>query len=177
MPVKQILTLLHYQSLHLKRLLIHPSFLLFQSSLRFLLLYLLCTQSTSSEAQVILTATQGTLSGTYTSLSGAFAKINDGTHKGVIDIKITGNITEPGTTTALLKSNTPSSYSSLTIKPQGGDWTVSGTITANRGIIELAGADNVTIDGDLKNDMVEVSFGFDTACRTYSELIGNLMME
>jgi len=31
-----------------------------------------------------------------------------------------------------------------------------------------------TIDGDLKNDMVEVSFGFDTACRTYSELIGNL---
>ncbi len=34
-----------------------------------------------------------------------------------------------------------------------------------------------TIDGDLKNDMVEVSFGFDTACRTYSELIGNLMME
>lgn len=31
-----------------------------------------------------------------------------------------------------------------------------------------------TIDGDLKNDMVEVSFGFDTACRTYAELIGNI---
>ena len=34
-----------------------------------------------------------------------------------------------------------------------------------------------TIDGDLKNEYIEVSFGFDTACKTYSELIGNLMMD
>lgn len=31
-----------------------------------------------------------------------------------------------------------------------------------------------TIDGDLKNDQIEASFGFDTACRVYSELIGNI---
>ncbi|MFW5689453.1 MAG: diphosphate--fructose-6-phosphate 1-phosphotransferase [Spirochaetota bacterium] len=31
-----------------------------------------------------------------------------------------------------------------------------------------------TIDGDLKNESIEVSFGFDTATRTYSELIGNI---
>ena len=31
-----------------------------------------------------------------------------------------------------------------------------------------------TIDGDLKNDMIETSFGFDTACKTYSEVIGNI---
>ena len=31
-----------------------------------------------------------------------------------------------------------------------------------------------TIDGDLKNDDIEISFGFDTATRTYSELIGNI---
>ena len=31
-----------------------------------------------------------------------------------------------------------------------------------------------TIDGDLKNEWVEVSFGFDTACRVYAELIGNI---
>lgn len=31
-----------------------------------------------------------------------------------------------------------------------------------------------TIDGDLKNDVIETSFGFDTACKTYSELIGNI---
>ena len=31
-----------------------------------------------------------------------------------------------------------------------------------------------TIDGDLKNEYIEASFGFDTACRVYSELIGNI---
>jgi pyrophosphate--fructose-6-phosphate 1-phosphotransferase len=31
-----------------------------------------------------------------------------------------------------------------------------------------------TIDGDLKNEYIETSFGFDTACKTYSELIGNI---
>ncbi len=31
-----------------------------------------------------------------------------------------------------------------------------------------------TIDGDLKNDDIEASFGFDTATKTYSELIGNI---
>ncbi|MFA5447267.1 MAG: diphosphate--fructose-6-phosphate 1-phosphotransferase [Sphaerochaeta sp.] len=31
-----------------------------------------------------------------------------------------------------------------------------------------------TIDGDLKNEFIEISFGFDTATKTYSELIGNI---
>ncbi len=31
-----------------------------------------------------------------------------------------------------------------------------------------------TIDGDLKNESIEISFGFDTATKTYSELIGNI---
>ena len=31
-----------------------------------------------------------------------------------------------------------------------------------------------TIDGDLQNEHVQISFGFDTACRVYSEMIGNL---
>jgi pyrophosphate--fructose-6-phosphate 1-phosphotransferase len=31
-----------------------------------------------------------------------------------------------------------------------------------------------TIDGDMKNEQIETSFGFDTACKTYSELIGNI---
>lgn len=34
-----------------------------------------------------------------------------------------------------------------------------------------------TIDGDLKNEMIEASFGFDTACKVYSELIGNIMSD
>ena len=31
-----------------------------------------------------------------------------------------------------------------------------------------------TIDGDLKNDQIETSFGFDTACKTYAEVIVNI---
>ena len=34
-----------------------------------------------------------------------------------------------------------------------------------------------TIDGDLKNDQIETSFGFDTACKTYIELIGNIQRD
>ncbi len=34
-----------------------------------------------------------------------------------------------------------------------------------------------TIDGDLKNDVIEVSFGFDTACKVYSEVIGNIQRD
>jgi len=34
-----------------------------------------------------------------------------------------------------------------------------------------------TIDGDLKNEMIECSFGFDTACKVYSEVIGNIQRD
>ena len=34
-----------------------------------------------------------------------------------------------------------------------------------------------TIDGDLKNEQIEVSFGFDTATKTYAELIGNIQRD
>jgi pyrophosphate--fructose-6-phosphate 1-phosphotransferase len=34
-----------------------------------------------------------------------------------------------------------------------------------------------TIDGDLKSKEVEISFGFDTACKVYSEIIGNICVD
>ncbi|MDR3194133.1 MAG: diphosphate--fructose-6-phosphate 1-phosphotransferase [Tannerella sp.] len=34
-----------------------------------------------------------------------------------------------------------------------------------------------TIDGDLKNEQIETSFGFDTACKVYSEMIGNIQRD
>ncbi|MCF0246057.1 MAG: 6-phosphofructokinase, partial [Ileibacterium sp.] len=39
--------------------------------------------------------------------------------------------------------------------------------------VQVIGAPK-TIDGDLKNDDIETSFGFDTATKTYAELIGNI---
>ena len=34
-----------------------------------------------------------------------------------------------------------------------------------------------TIDGDLKNESIEVSFGFDTACKTFSQTIGSILTD
>lgn len=34
-----------------------------------------------------------------------------------------------------------------------------------------------TIDGDLKNNLIETSFGFDTATKVYSEVIGNIQRD
>ncbi|MEI2739394.1 MAG: Ig-like domain-containing protein [Chitinophagaceae bacterium] len=106
-----------------------------------------------SQAQVSVTATAGTTGPTaYTTVNAAFAAINAGAHQGAITITITGNTTEPSTPTALLKSGVPSSYTSILIQPAGGDWTVnSPNQTDNTVMIDLNGADNVTIDGDPLN--------------------------
>jgi len=44
---------------------------------------------------------------------------------------------------------------------------------ANNTGIQVIGCPK-TIDGDLKNEQIETSFGFDTACKVYSEVIGNI---
>ena len=44
---------------------------------------------------------------------------------------------------------------------------------ANKTGVQVIGCPK-TIDGDLKNEDIECSFGFDTATKTYSELIGNI---
>lgn len=47
---------------------------------------------------------------------------------------------------------------------------------ANGSDIQVIGCPK-TIDGDLKNDQIEISFGFDTATKTYGELIGNIQRD
>lgn len=44
---------------------------------------------------------------------------------------------------------------------------------ANNSGVQVIGCPK-TIDGDLKNEDIEISFGFDTATKTYSEIIGNI---
>ena len=51
------------------------------------------------------------------------------------------------------------------------EWLVS-----NNSNIQVIGCPK-TIDGDLKNEQIEISFGFDTATKTYSELIGNIQRD
>ena len=114
------------------------------------LLLVLTFFSVVSFSQVSVTATSGTAGPTsYATVSDAFAAINAGTHKGAVTITINANTTEPTNPVALLKSASPSDYTSLLLKPQG-DVVInsSSTPAAGRGIVELSGADNVTIDGD-----------------------------
>ena len=47
---------------------------------------------------------------------------------------------------------------------------------ANNIPIQVVGCPK-TIDGDLKNEQIETSFGFDTACKVYAEMIGNLQRD
>lgn len=103
----------------------------------------------SLQAQVNVAATAGTPTGTYATVSAAFAAINLGTHQGVVDLTISANTTEPAAVVALLASGGTSNYTAVNIKPLGNVTVNSAaTPTTNRGLIELNGADNVTIDGD-----------------------------
>lgn len=101
---------------------------------------------------VIVTATGGNTGPTpYATLGAAFAAINAGTHLGDITVSIQGNTAEPGP--AVLNSSGAglASYTSVLIRPTVDGVTVSGATATGRGLIELNGADNITIDGDNPN--------------------------
>lgn len=111
---------------------------------KIVLVLLLCIQSL--QAQVSLTATSGTVSGSYTTLKGAFDAINAGTHTGDISVTITANTTESATATLNANGAGSANYSSMLIQPGGGgSRTVSGNI--NGAIVSLNGADNIIING------------------------------
>jgi hypothetical protein len=85
----------------------------------------------------------------YATLGAAFAAINAGTHTGTITIDVVADTAE-GTTSAVLNASGvgSASYTSITISPCGGGArTISGATTAGSPLIDLNGADNVTIDG------------------------------
>jgi hypothetical protein len=98
-----------------------------------------------SGAQVSVTATAGTVTGSYTTLKVAFDAINFGIHQGQIDIAITGSIIEP-VSAVLNTSGGQANYSKVRITPTS-TCTISGNI--NGPIMFLNGADSVTIDGRI----------------------------
>ncbi|MFH1196685.1 MAG: T9SS type A sorting domain-containing protein [bacterium] len=94
-------------------------------------------------AQTIKTV--GAAGADYSTLKLAFDAINAGSITGAIILQIIDNTSE--TTTATLNASGGSaSYSSVTIYPTSEGLTISGTI-ANNPLINLDGADNVTLDG------------------------------
>ncbi len=98
---------------------------------------------------VLVTATAGTtLSAKYDTLKAAFDVINLGVaHLGVINISVLNNLNEGANTAAL---NQVAGVTSVLIQPAGcGSRTITGTgnTGASNPLIDLNGADNVTIDG------------------------------
>ncbi|RMG05357.1 MAG: hypothetical protein D6735_05500 [Acidobacteria bacterium] len=83
----------------------------------------------------------------YLTLQAAFTAINNGTHTGTITIDVCGNTTETATASLNASGSGSANYTSVTISPAGGAArTISGSI-AGAALVELNGADNVTIDG------------------------------
>ena len=117
-----------------------------------ILLLVLAGFTKMAGAQVTLTATGGLPTGSYTNLKEAFAAINSGSHKGDIIININANIDEGNSPSTLNSSNAdPAGYRSILIQPTGNNIVVDGNPGAGFGVIQLNGADNITINGDNPN--------------------------
>lgn len=106
---------------------------------------------------VFVNATSGVTSASYPFLKNAIDKINDGTHRGNINITIGSADNQTITETAqsvLNKSGSGSaSYSAVTISPAYSNITINasfaGACCEPTGIIKLNSAENVTIDGRI----------------------------
>ena len=104
----------------------------------------------AAQAQVDVTATAGTPGPTtYATLKLAFDAVNAGTHQGDITMAITANTVEGATPATLNSSGAgPALYTSVLIRPTADGVSISGNPASGFGVIQLNGADNVTIDGD-----------------------------
>ena len=100
---------------------------------------------TDSSGPIQVDATLGIAGPTlYGNLRAAFAAINAGTHQGVIQISVIGDSVETASALLNASGSGSSSYSSILITPAG--TRVISTILSGP-MIELNGADHVTIDG------------------------------
>jgi len=102
---------------------------------------------------VTVNATEAILGPTdYPTLKDAFDAINAGTHEGDIIIDVVSSTTEVSTPATLNGSGTgAASYSSVLIRPVTDAVSISGNPAGGLGVVQLAGASNVTIDGDNPN--------------------------
>lgn len=118
------------------------------SRLRFLLPLFAALVFTASSALAQVDVSTGGPPTTYPTLKDAFDAINAGTHTGTITIAITGDTVETAPAVLNASGTGAASYVSILINPSGGAArTISGAIAAGSPLIDLNGADNVTIDG------------------------------
>ena len=94
---------------------------------------------------VVVSATEGTSGAGYATLKDAFDALNAGTHNGDITIKLMGSTTETASAVLNASGSGGASYTSVNIYPTESGFSITGNLEAP--LIDLNGADNVTIDG------------------------------
>lgn len=106
-------------------------------------LVLICS---AALANVQVTSTGGTSSATYPTMKEASGAVNAGVHTGDIQVRVQGNTVETAPAVFNASGSGAASYPSISIFPDGG---AARSITGNIAgpLIDLNGADNVTIDG------------------------------
>ncbi|MGO4822579.1 MULTISPECIES: LamG-like jellyroll fold domain-containing protein [unclassified Flavobacterium] len=129
-------------------------------------------------SQIQVLATLGTVNACYTSLNAAFTAINAGTHKGAITINVFGNTVESLSAVLNASGSGSANYSTILIRPQGGQSRlISGAVTGH--MIDLNGADNVTIDGLNNNGnsltISNVATGASSTVRFINDASGNMI--
>jgi len=87
----------------------------------------------------------------YPGVGAAFAAINAGTHQGVVNVEICTSTVESGSAVLNGSGAGAASYTSVSIRPLLDGLSVVSPTSSGRGVIELNGADNVTLDGDNPN--------------------------
>ncbi|MCX6303665.1 MAG: T9SS type A sorting domain-containing protein [Bacteroidetes bacterium] len=141
-----------------------------------MMLVLMFFSATVGVAQVSLTASGGTLTGSYSTLKGAFDAINAGTHTGTIAITISGNTAETASAVLNASGTVLSSYTAVSIEPSG-TAAINGNIFGY--LIDLNGADNVTFNGlnTPGNSLVISNTGTASAStiRLYNDATNNLI--
>jgi hypothetical protein len=131
----------------MKHIYFSTGFAFLNSFTKSIILFAFTVFALNATAQVDVTATGGT-NASYTTLKAAFDAINAGSHTGTIALGISANTTETAPAVLNASGTGSASYTSVSIQPTGGAArTISGAIVAGSPLIDLNGADNVTIDG------------------------------
>lgn len=97
---------------------------------------------------VEVTATLGATLDYYANIGDAFTAINNGYHRGDIEVKILRSITEPFATSLNASGSGSAQYARVIIYPTAANVVVSASFDYSA-LISLNGADNVTIDGRI----------------------------
>jgi trimeric autotransporter adhesin len=112
--------------------------------------------------------------GSYATLKDAFDAINAGTHTGAVTVNIVGNTIETASAVLNASGTGAASYASVLITPTG-TRTVTGAFVGH--LVDLNGADNVTISGGNNLTISNTALGASSAIRFINDASNNTISQ